>query len=134
MPYWIWTAVAMAVLGTLIGLLVPRLRRRTQRGIYGEGVFDANIRSLGPSPYGLSQAWGGAAGAVISDEGNLRWRGAVLVGGRLEGPELRKPQKGELVWLDPWAQVWTVAFNDGSRLELAVVPGDASHLGPWQQP
>ncbi|ABS03872.1 hypothetical protein [Kineococcus radiotolerans] len=134
MPHWIWTVIAMAILGTAIGLLAPRLRRRGQRGLYGEGVFDASIRSLGPSPHGLSQAWGGAAGAVISDEGDLRWRGAVLVGGRLESSEPRKPQKSELVWLDPWAQVWTVVFTDGLRVELAVAPGDAHHLAPWQQP
>ena len=97
MPDLIWTVIAMAILGTAIGLLVPRLRRRAQRGLYGEGVFDANLRSSGPSPHGLSQAWGGAAGAVISDEGDLRWRGVVLVGGRLENPEPRKPHGGELV-------------------------------------
>ena len=124
----------MSVLGTVIGLLVPRLRRRAQRGLYGEDVFDASIRSLGPSPHGLSQAWGGAAGAVVNDEGDLHWRGAVLVGGRLESFEPRKPQSGELVWLDPWAQVWTVAFSDGSRVELAVAPGDARYRRPWQQP
>ncbi|WP_328291233.1 hypothetical protein OG218_00430 [Kineococcus sp. NBC_00420] len=134
MPHWIWTVIAMAILGTAIGLLTPRLRRRAQRGLYGDDVFDASVRSLGPSPHGLSQAWGGAAGAVISDGGDLRWRGAVLVGGRLENPEPRKPQGGELVWLDPWAQVWTAVFNDGSRVELAVAPGDAHYLRPWQQP
>ena len=56
MPHWIWTVIAMAILGTAIGLLVPRLRRRAQRGLYEDGVFDASIRSLGPSPHGLSQA------------------------------------------------------------------------------
>ncbi|WP_432526068.1 hypothetical protein [Kineococcus mangrovi] len=126
--------IAMAVLGAVTGILVPRLRRRAQRDLYGEGVFDMNVCSLGPSQHGLSQAWGSAAGAVISDEGDLRWRGTVLAEGRLQSPEPRQPHGRELVWLDPWAQVWTVIFNDGSRVELAVAPGDAHHLGPWQQP
>ncbi|MEZ0163529.1 hypothetical protein AB2L27_01970 [Kineococcus sp. LSe6-4] len=133
MSHWNWIVIAV-VTGTAIGLVAPRLRRRAQRGLHGQGVFEASVRSLARSPHGLSRAWGCSAGAVITDSGDLRWRGRVLAGGRLEDAEARKPRGRELAWLDPWTQVWTVVFDDGTRVEVGVAPGDAHFLRPWRTP
>lgn len=133
MSHWLLIVIAL-VGGAVVGLVVPRLRRRAQRGLHGDDVFEASLKSLAPSPHGLSRAWGNSAGAVITDTGDLRWRGRVLSGGRLADVAARKPQGRELAWLDPWTEVWTVVFEDGTRVEIAVAPGDAHFLRPWQEP
>lgn len=108
-----------------------RVRARWRRGEHGDTTFEAGVRALSPASSGLRTSWR-TAGAVVTGDGTLRWRGRELHHGRLEAGGPRRPTRRELVRLVPGWRVWTVTFDGGVRAEVALDPVFAERLRPWR--
>jgi hypothetical protein len=131
---WVVLLVCVLIGAVVSGVLVPRLRLRAQRNLYGATVFDASLRSIGPPGAPVGRAWGRIAGAVVDPDRTLRWRGQVVGVVASVGATPRRPRISEALWINSWMEVWTVVLRDGSRLELALDRRDRARLDPLRDP
>ncbi|PRY12481.1 hypothetical protein [Kineococcus rhizosphaerae] len=130
-PTWVRALLFAAFVGVGGAVGGRRVRARLRRGEHGDTTFEAGVRALSPGTAGLRTSWR-TAGAVVTGDGTLHWRGRELHHGRLEGSAPRRVTGRELLHLVPGWRVRTVTFDGGVRVEVALDPVFAKRLQSWR--
>jgi hypothetical protein len=125
-------ALAVAVLGVALTVLIgPRLRSWRRR-LDGPDVFECGWRVVGGHVPGLASWW--RHGQAHVEDGRLVWRRLPwwwqrvrLVPATVDPVVHRQRGMFNALWLVPTAVVVPVILRSGQRLEMAVLPRELDH-------